>query len=204
MRSGRGAIFLETALVMPIYLVLLCMCIDIPRILMIKQRLDGAQRLVSEIRARNEGTLTVDTAFLQKTFFDDGAGNGVKITIKPYNDKGSIMNSALNTIQDWLKDFLGKFLTGVLEFLVNIISGGSLEPYFLNVFNKDVFYSGEVTANAPTLLPAIAYNAFAGDDLPPSDFGTGYACYMPSCNSCKYTGETFISKMCDWIHRVFG
>ncbi|HBC86908.1 MAG TPA: hypothetical protein DCZ94_08140 [Lentisphaeria bacterium] len=204
LKSGRAAILLETGLVMPIYLVLLCICIDIPRVLIIKQRLDGAQRLVSEIRARNQGTLTVDSSFLEKAFFDDGAGKGVKLTINPASDKRSLIGGAIQSVQDWVEKYLGPLFPAILKFIANLVTGGNLQPYFFNVFDKDVFYSGSVKASAPTMLPSAAYTAFAGGNPPPSEFGTGYYCYMPGCDTCKYTGESFIGKMIDWLNKVFG
>ena len=83
LKNDRGAIFLETALVMPIFLILLCLCVDIPRIIQVRQKIGGAGRLIAEVRARNNGDYSsvIDESSLKSLFFD-ASETDIKLNIE--------------------------------------------------------------------------------------------------------------------------
>ncbi len=201
LKNTKAAVFLETALVMPVFLILLCFCIDIPRIIVLRQRAYGAQRMVAEVRARNSGTLNDNGAFIEALFFDDNVSSNISLITNSFNDKNTLISDVAD-IQNWIKNDIWKSFTGLLKFLGNIVTGGNLKPYFFNVFSKDKLYSGSVTVNAPTLLPPEAYNEFADLSAPTTVVRTKQECYMPSLDSCKYTGESFIAKLIDWLNKL--
>jgi len=197
----KAAVFLETALVMPLFMILFCFCIDLPRIIVIKQRTYGVQRVLAEIRARNSGSFNYDASFLSSLFFDDNLSANVKISINNYEDKKTLLSEIVD-IQDWLKNDIWKYFTGILKFLGNIVTGGNLKPYLFNVFSNDKLYHGSVTVNAQTILPPQAYNDLANLNAPNVIIKTEHDCYIPSFDSCKYTGESFIGKLIDWLHKL--
>ena len=203
LKKDRGAIFLETALVLPLFMLVLCLCVDIPRILQVKQRLGGAGRMVAEIRARNQGNLDqlISENDLRNFFFDTGSQH-ISLHIDDSGYKYSMIGGLLNSIQDWIKDFLGNNISKVVKFLINFITAGNLEPYIINVFNKDKFYEGSVSADLPTVLPADFYNGFESSS-PSTKISSPYTSYMPGCDSCKFTGKSFIQDVMDWLHNHF-
>ncbi|HPN85157.1 MAG TPA: TadE/TadG family type IV pilus assembly protein [Victivallales bacterium] len=201
LRNKKGAVILETALVMPIFMLLLCFCVDIPRIISLRQRAWGAQKLISEIRARNNGTLTADANNMKNFFFDDNIASNVSVAINASTDRKTLISDVAD-LENWIQNDIWKFFTGVLKFLGNIITGGNLEPYFFNVFETDKLYSGSVTLSAPTILPSDAYNEFGKVPAPTTQISPSYTCYSPSLDSCKYTGESFVGKLIDWINNL--
>jgi hypothetical protein len=204
LRRDQGTILLETALVLPVFLCLLCFCMDLPRFLSVKQRVIGASRLVAEVRIRNGGKNVVTPAQLGEWFFDDPSGQQVALKITLPENKYPLISGALKSLEDWLEGFLGKLFVGVIKFLANLATGGALEPYVLNVFGRDVFYGGRVDAEVKTLLPARAYAMFADDSGFKDTHTVSAVTYMPGCDSCKDTGTTFIGSMLDWLHDHFG
>jgi len=196
--SDRGVIFLETAFVLPIFMILLCITVDLPRILSARQRLVGASRLVAEIRARNNGNAILDGESIKPYFFDSKSATSIKLQIDTPPDKYSIFG----VLPNYVKNNWGEFAK-IINFLGNLISGGNFDPYFVNVFIKDKFYGGRVSADMPTLLPATAYTAFTQHGAPTSAI-RGVTCYMPNTDSCKYTGKSFIEDLLGWLHKHFG
>jgi hypothetical protein len=138
---------------------------------------------------------------VKKYFFDDNLASNVSVSVDTSSDRKTLISDVAD-IENWLQNDIWKFFTGVLKFLGNIITGGNLQPYFFNVFEADKLYSASVTVSAPTLLPSAAYNDFAGVPAPTTQIKTGYFCYSPSMDSCKYTGESFIAKLIDWINHL--
>ncbi len=191
LRRDRGAIFLETAFVMPIFMILLCLCVDIPRILVAKQRLAGAGRMVAEFRARNNGDATVSAGQLRDFFFDDMPNGAIKLTIENVPDRHPFVSGMVDSLNKWMEKYLGGFITGVIKFLGNLITLGNLEPYIVNVFLSDKFYSGQVSADMPTLLPKEFYQDFAGDGVS-SNVAVPHATFMSGCDSCTNNGKSFI------------
>jgi len=115
-----------------------------------------------------------------------------------------LISGALKSLEDWLEGFMGKLFVGVIKFLANLVTGGSLEPYVFKVFGADVFYGGRVDAEVRTLLPARAYAMFADDQGFKDTHTVSAVTYMPGLDSCKFTGTTFIGSMLDWLHDHFG
>ena len=199
MTRDRGAIFLETAFVLPIFLILLCLTVDLPRIMSARQRLIGAGRIISEIRARNNNNQVLNGKSLKSYFFNSSSANSIKLNIQ----SGGIKDSLLSGLADDIKNKWGKF-GKIINFLATLFSGGNFDPYFVNVFSKDRFYNGKVSANMPTLLPQEAYTAFSQHNAPTAEIQSPFDCYMPNTDSCKFTGKTFIDKMLQWLHDHFG
>jgi len=201
----RGAVLLETALVLPIFLCLLCFCMDLPRFLAVKQRVIGASRLVAEVRARNSGTIAVSTTQLGAWFFDDPTGAKVALSIsKPDPDpKYPLISGAIHSLEDWLEKYLGKAIPSIINFLANLMTGGNLNPYFFNVFSRDLFYGAQVDAKVQTLLPPQAYAQFADAKSFTGLHQVSATTYLPNADSCKYTGESFIAAMLEWLHDHF-
>jgi hypothetical protein len=160
--------------------------------------------LVAEVKARNSGTNVVTTEQLGQWLFDDPYGKNIKLTISDPGAKRSVLGGAIQSVEDWLKNFLGSFFSGVISFLANLVTGGNLEPYFINVFNKDIFYGAKVDAEVKTLLPAEAYAWFAGASSFPTTQTVSATVYMPGLDSCKYTGQSFIASILDWMHDHLG
>lgn len=196
LKSEKGAIFLETALVLPIFMILLCFSIDLPRIMSAKQKLIGASRLVAEIRARNNGNCAISTDTLKSYFFESRSAQSIKLTITNAPTKRSMLGG----VATYIKNNWGEF-GKIIDFIANIVSGGNFDPYFINVFETDKFYGNTVSADMPTILPSDMYNTFVNTQGP-STHVNGRTAYMPNCDSCKYTGTSFVEKLVAWIHNL--
>lgn len=197
--GDRGVIFLETAFVLPIFMILLCLTVDLPRIMSARQRLMGAGRVIAEIRARNNTNQLLDSKTLKGFFFDANSADSIKLHISYPSTQYSIFGD----LPEYIEDHWGAF-GKIVSFLANLISGGNFKPYFLNVFNKDNYYGARVSATMPTILPSEAYTAFVQHGAPSDEISSPYDCYMPNIDSCKYTGKSFIDDMLNWLHDHFG
>lgn len=203
MRSDRGAIFLETALVMPLFMILLCLCVDLPGVMSLRQRLTGASRMVAEVRARNNGRNFIGADTLEGFFFDGPRKNSVKFTIASVPDKSPFLSGMAQDLQNAIKKYLGSVLSSVINFLANFLTGGNLDPYILEVFDSDKFYSGRVDASMETILPSEFYDAFVGKAPSTENIQAPYTCYMTGCDSCINNGESFIQKLVKILHGHF-
>jgi hypothetical protein len=196
--SDRGTVFLETAFVLPIYFLLIAYCVDIPRLLAVKQRLSGANRLVAEIKARNKGVNNLVKAedFHEWLF---NKSKSIKVTIETRQDKGS----KIKGIGEKVNKFCGK----VIGALINIVTINTFKAYFQNICESDTFYSGYVTADTKTVLPTKAYRDFlqvkfgSGKEVP--TIGSRYICYVPGADSAIEVEESFADKIKKYIPILF-
>ncbi len=193
----RGAVFLETALVMPVFIVMLCFCVDFPRIMTIQQRLVSANRLVAEIKARNEGNYdkVIKEADLKNYCFP-----GMKYCSTPKIWTVKNKGSCLWNLSETFKGFLGSIGSKITGIIANIISGGTLGAYFSDLVEADKFYGGYVSVDVDTILPPVVYRSWVGSS---SRFAKGdslrvgsrYVCYMPNCDGFVLHGSSWIGSV---------
>lgn len=193
----RGAVFLETALVMPVFIVMLCFCIDFPRIMTIQQRLVGANRLVAEIKARNDGDLdsVIKEADIKNYFF-----KGMKYCSTPKVWTVSNKGSCLWNLTQTFKNFLGNIGTKITGVIAGILSGGTLSSYFSDLIEADMFFGGYVTVDVNTILPPGVYRSWVGSStrFAKTDslrVGSRYVCYMPNCDGFVLHGTSWIGSV---------
>ena len=168
-----------------------------------RQRLAGASRVVAEVRARNGGKNIVTSDELEGFFFDGPRGKSVGFTIASTPDRSPMISGFIQSIQKDIADFLGRDISKVVSFLANFLTMGNLDPYILDVFDSDKFYSGRVDASMDTILPSGFYTSFAGSAPETSNIQAPFTCYMAGCDSCTNNGESFIQKLVTWMHKYF-
>ncbi|QSH40975.1 pilus assembly protein [Lentisphaerota bacterium ZTH] len=199
--SPRGTAFLETAFVMPLLFTVLFFCVDLIRINTFKQRLVSANRLIAEVRGHNDGNYDkiVDKDKIKEWLFKDMNMCGDIRIVNPSNS-GSMINSLINEVDN----FLGGIFSMIVGELLNVFSGGTMNPYLLDPMRHDVFYSGRVIMKVRTILPASVYQGlgkvkFGGDYYVDTD-----TVYFPSLNAEKERGRSYTSIIKQFFHGLFG
>lgn len=202
LRSDRGTVFLETAIVAPIFLILLAFCVDIPRILVVRQRLGGAGRLTADIRARKGGKRGVNEEAIQRYFFADDFGDSVpagRIAFPEVKDEQNPVSRALAKENFGIRGKAGS----ILGKIVNVLTSGGINRYVVNVFKEDVFYAGQVTAEFKPILPPHFYSAVLDMELTEDGYlelSSRYTCYMPGAHSSqKPEGRSFFARIGGWL-----
>lgn len=186
LNSDRGIVFLEAALVLPIFFTLMALCLDMPRIMTVRQRLMGANRLVSEIKARNDGVLTITNTDINTMFF--GSSGYHKIQIVQLPEEKSVIREFEDTIDDLLGDIIGT--------VANFLSMGTFDAFFKEVVQKDVFYAGYVTTETELIIPKKFYGLLLGIKLSDDNtYGAKYVSYMPNTHTSQVVSETFTDKL---------
>ena len=195
-KSERAAVFIETAMVLPLFFILLGICVDLPRLLVIRQRLVGASRLLAEFRARS-GEPAIEPSAVYRhfgmadycsssdLFFDEVQTRPTSLS----KELGKIDFGLADAITDklglgggFVKEMAKNAIKSFISSLLSAITGGELPAFFTDVFAADKFYSGRVTAQVKTILPAPFYRMFMNMEMKHGKYhlGPGRACYMPA------------------------
>jgi len=207
--SDRGAVFIETAIVLPLYFILLAFCVDMPRLLAVRQRMYAASRLVAELKARDAEVDTSPDVWGRKITDQD-----LHQWLMKDISGSSAENLAPVDCDPERQPVIAEMITGVVSpggsvveklgnAIANFVTGGEKSFYVDRVFRNDKFYGARVGAKVKTLLPAAFYRTFMeipmGSDgeflIAPPD-----ACYVPSywpaqeyetANPLSWIGEGF-------------
>ena len=200
-KDNRGAVIVETALVVPIYLVLLLICLDIPHLMLVKQRLIGVNRLSADLVCRGANHLPPEAVKL--LFFADSSrvdANGIQNNPET-PQKTRVHNLVKEFIDGEWAGPVGKVSSLVIN-IVDFLTGSLLTKYLENLFATDLYHAANFDARIKLLLPQIAYKGWLKQDKTEFVVDAWRPCYMPNSdtfqsrpNSLAGTISSFISDL---------
>ena len=196
--NDRGAVIVETALVIPIYLVLLLVCLDIPHLMLVKQRLVGVNRLSADLVCRGAGHISPKAVKL--LFFDDSSrvdANGIQ------NNPESPHKTRVHSLADEFIDgeWAGpvKKVSSLVINIVDFLTGSLLTKYLKKVFGTDLYHAANFDAKIKLLLPKIAYRGWLEQDKTEFVVDAWGPCYMPSCDTFQSRPDSLATKISAFI-----
>ncbi|MCF7854275.1 MAG: hypothetical protein K9N51_05715 [Candidatus Pacebacteria bacterium] len=180
---------LETAITLPLFLGLLCFCLDAPRILGIRQRMAGASRLVAELRARNNGDFGVNEKKLRgalNTLYLDGLW-GIKDDPEIVQDNKPTHLKKAYTALTSLLFAPPEPWDAVMKFIGDVLTGGAWPEYVAHVFEGDVLYGAACQMRVKTILPEEAYRTWLGSENAGDEWAASPSpCYMPNLEAWQH------------------
>ena len=206
--SERGAVFVETAIVLPLYFIMLGICVDMPRLLAFRQHLMGASRMAAELDARGvtrgPGGGAVDWSekdakeALHGWFLGRMCDDPESISVKTSTQRPAV-SGKIRELGNRFNNLLG----GMGEKVSGFLTLGEKSAFFDDVFEEDKLFGAKVTAKVNVILPPAFYKSIMNMDLDKDGqlkLSAPYTCYMPNCNSDqKNTSKNPIADMVDWI-----
>jgi hypothetical protein len=201
--NQRGAVMVETALVLPIFLALLLCCLDLPRLVVVKQRLAGASRFAVEGEAL-ELSLS-SPAKLHLYFFDDMPTVRVRQPSIDHHDSSVNWLCSQPPI-GWLQSLsapdhnansdglVGKILhylkVGAKEFAVF----PRVLDYLFDPIRGDEFYGTRCKSDTSFLLAPLAYQLWVDYDGNTAYVPALHKTYIPNRKSFRYHPRSWVAK----------
>ena len=171
--NNRGAAFLETALVLPVFIALLLICLDGTRVLGVRQRLAGANRLSAELHARGCADAATNASLCTSLFL--GANQCRLVTPVKFAKDGLVLPKS--------EDAKPSVWSFFLSTLPKIMLAGYWGTYVTSPLSRDECYGYQWSAEMNYILPPEAYKLWLGSSMP--NVTSPRYCYMPNCDPCQ-------------------
>jgi len=170
--NNRGAAFLETALVLPVFMALLLICLDGTRVLGVRQRLAGANRLSAELHARGCADAAKDSRLCASLFL---GSKQCRLVAPNFETTGLVLPKS-----EGGKPSIWSFF---LRDIPNFVLVGYWGTYVTSPLDRDECYGYQWSAEMNYLLPPEAYKLWLGSSMP--NVTSPRYCYMPNCDPCQ-------------------
>ncbi|NMA19682.1 MAG: pilus assembly protein [Lentisphaerae bacterium] len=205
--SDRASIILETALCLPLYFVLLIFLVDVPQIMAHRQSLLGLARLHADVKARNFGFAPMLKEDFCKRLFWDNPGRVQSIELMGAHKEDTFDKGTESKLAGWGKnksffssdnssDLLNMVKSLIGDCLDGILTGGSVNNFFDEIFATDVFYRSCPRIAVTTVLPPEFYAVVMNLEVDKNLYiDCPYDCWQPSGNSAQEAKQTVFAKI---------
>ncbi len=193
LRSDNGAVLLEAGLVLPIFLGLFLMCVEIPRLMAVKQRLSDVSRLNAELVARGGSAISRESATTLMKH--------VPYAVKPGQVRSTAQTIKRDVDRTKLVAGTAAVLAGSLAITKSRLTSGDIIArtlavgYYRDLWKTYDYHRADTATDISLLLPAVFYRVWLGDSGRRSTLDGWYPIYMPSCEAEQQRPPTVVSRI---------